>query len=511
MLSIFLVVILAISLRGLPGNPTADMLNTDQWKQSGPLELSPERGRFALLYSVVEDHSFFFSLPVARLATPDLGLASDGRYVSLFAPTVSLMVLPGYVVGKWLGASQVGAFAMIALFALLNGLLVRSIALRLGACSSAASLGSIAFLFGTPAFAYGTTLYQHHVSVFLFLVSLFLFLRWNGWWSLAGIWFCMALSVSVDNPNFFLLAPLGILALSRVISITTSDGKTRVSLRPFLVLTFFMLLVPMAGFLWYNATVNGGALKLSGTLPSVTTLSVDGQATSRDLTNISIDGDDDDKAKTAVGFFQTRDLLRGLSSHLVSPDRGVLVYAPIVFFGIFGLVALTRKEQYSAVANVLVGTVVVNLLLYSMWGDPWGGWAFGSRYLIPSYAVLGIGIGVALSEWRKNIFFLGVSFVVLAYSLSVNTLGALTSNANPPEHEVLAIEALSRKVEKYTPERNWDYLHEKGSKSFVYQVWGHRYFSAEQYYWLVVAALLSGSGVLLVGIGHEGFLEKKRV
>jgi hypothetical protein len=66
-------------------------------------------------------------------------------------------------------------------------------------------------------------------------------------------------------------------------------------------------------------------------------------------------------------------------------------------------------------------------------------------------------------------------------------------------------------VEKYTPERNWDYLHENGSKSFVYQVWGHRYFSAEQYYWLVVAALLSGSGVLLVGIVREGLLEKKRL
>ena len=132
-------------------------------------------------------------------------------------------------------------------------------------------------------------------------------------------------------------------------------------------------------------------------------------------------------------------------------------------------------------------------------------------YLIPSYAVLGIGIGVALSEWRKNIFFLGVSFVVLVYSLSVNTLGALTSSANPPEREVLAIEALSRKVEKYTPERNWDYLHENGSKSFIYQVWGRRYLSAEQYYWLVVAALLVGSGALLVGIVSEGLLEKKRL
>ncbi|QQR77291.1 MAG: hypothetical protein IPJ67_04070 [Candidatus Moraniibacteriota bacterium] len=507
---IFLVFVLAISLRGLPGNPTADVLNTNQWKQEGPLELSPERGRFALLYSVMEDHSFFFSLPVARFVTPDLGLTSDGRYASLFAPTVSLLVAPGYIAGRWLGASQVGAFSVIAVFALLNALLVRSIAIRLGARPSAASLGAIAFLFGTPAFAYGTTLYQHHVSVFLFLISLFLLLRSNGWWSLAGIWFCIALSVSVDNPNFFLLAPLGIFAFSRIVSVSAGE-KLNFVVRPILIPTLLVLAVPMAGFLWYNATVNGGPTKLSGTLPAVTTISSDGQAMSRDLTDISIDSVDDGEAKSAVGFFQTRDLLRGFSSHLVSPDRGVIFYAPVILFGIFGLVSLARKKGEYGVANVFVATVAVNLLLYSMWGDPWGGWAFGSRYLIPSYAILGIGVGIALTEWRKNFFFLGLFFAFLAYSISVNALGAITSSANPPQHEVLAIEALSGKVEKYTAERNWDYLHENGSKSFVYQVWANRHMSADQYYWGIVSVLLFGAGIFFVGIVRESLLEKKRL
>src|SRR3990167_9827779 len=105
LLILFCTVILALGIRGLSGNPTAEELNSFQWKDSGPLELSPERGRFALLYSIVEDNSLQFSLPIARFATPDLGLSPDGKYVSLFAPAVSFIAIPGYVIGKYFGAS----------------------------------------------------------------------------------------------------------------------------------------------------------------------------------------------------------------------------------------------------------------------------------------------------------------------------------------------------------------------------------------------------------------------
>lgn len=90
---IFCVVILATSLRGIAGNPTENTLNKLQWSDNGPFELSPDRGRFALAFSLAEDHSFYFSLPIARFATPDLGF-KDGHYVSLFAPAVSFIIIP---------------------------------------------------------------------------------------------------------------------------------------------------------------------------------------------------------------------------------------------------------------------------------------------------------------------------------------------------------------------------------------------------------------------------------
>src|SRR3990167_4401427 len=105
---LFCAVILGLSIRGHPGNPKSNDLNSPYWKDDGPLELSPDRGRFVLTYSLVEDNSFFFSTDLARFTTPDLGYFK-GKYVSLFAPGLSYLLIPGYYLGRYFGASQIGA------------------------------------------------------------------------------------------------------------------------------------------------------------------------------------------------------------------------------------------------------------------------------------------------------------------------------------------------------------------------------------------------------------------
>lgn len=498
MFLLFFVLVFSLSLRGLPGNlMVEEMMATDTWRTKGPLELSPERGRFALLYSVVEDHSLFFSPSVAQFAMPDVAIDSKGRFVSLFAPFLSFILIPGYLLGKALGASQVGASAMIALFAVLNGALIRAIAMRLGAGRMAASLGALAFLFGTPAFAYGTTLYQHHVTVFLLLLSIVTLLRWEGFWSLAFVALLTGISAPLDNPNAFLFVPIVIWAVTRVVRITM-DERITFSIRPLFILTGFAATIPFALFLWYNSVANGGPFQLSGTLQSA-------PATQQVFENFGASNE-----KTAIGFFKTRSLLNGLYIHLTSPDRGVVRYAPVILFGIAGFIVLYRKRRL-AITNVLVGVSMTTLLLYSLWGDPWGGWAFGSRYLIPAYAMLGIGLGVALEARKQSFLFLGIFFAALLYSIGVNTLGAVTSSANPPQVEVLQLEAISKKVQRYSFDRNWQYLQENGSKSFVYQTWANRYMDAEKYYWLLVSMVVLGSSMPMILLIREGILEKHRV
>ncbi len=204
------------------------------------------------------------------------------------------------------------------------------------------------------------------------------------------------------------------------------------------------------------------------------------------------------KEKTAVGSLKTRNLTNGFYIHFLSPDRGIINYAPIVLFGILGLAYLYRKKYYYA--NLIVAIIGFNVLLYSMWGDPYGGWSFGSRYLIPTYAMLGIGIGIFLTHWKKNTAVLIIFFAVFIYSARVNTLGALTSNTNPPRVEVLALEQLTHKEQKYTYERNQQYLEEKGSKSFVFQAYLKNKISAQEYYRIVSGLIIAVSLILVLSL-----------
>ena len=62
-----------------------------------------------------------------------------------------------------------------------------------------------------------------------------------------------------------------------------------------------------------------------------------------------------------------------------------------------------RKNKELAVTIILM--ILSIILLYGMWGDPWGGWAFGTRYLIPAFALMSIPIGMALNKYGKKWYF----------------------------------------------------------------------------------------------------------
>ena len=488
LLILFCTVILALGIRGLSGNPTAEELNSLQWNDQGPLELSPERGRFALLYSVVENHSLQFSLPIARFATPDLGLSPDGKYVSLFAPAVSFIAMPGYIIGKYFSASQVGAFAVIALFAIFNVLLIRAIAVRLGTDKIAAAIGALTFIFATPAFTYAVTLYQHHISLFIILLSVYILMRWNSFWSLSAIWFLLALSVSVDNPNLIFMAPIGLYAVAKMFIINKEPAKIIIRFRKKALIALIGALVPVILFLWFNQASHGNPLKLSGTLPSVKAIDASGSPMTPPLAdNPSKDFDPAQKGKSAVGFFQTRNLLNGFYIHLLSPDRGIVFYAPVILLGLLGFLFLLSANKTAG--NILIATGGAVFLLYSMWGDPWGGWAFGSRYMIPLYAIMAIGLSFIIARWKKNYLFIIIFLPLLAYSVWVNALGAIPSSRNPPQVEILALKKLSGHEEKYTFARNLQYLDGNDSKSFVFQQYGKNIMNARQYHWILTVAI----------------------
>ena len=371
-LSIFLLIfvgtILGLTLRGISGNPTEKTLNSGIWGDNGPFELSPDRGRFALTLSYAENHSFYFSLPIAKFATPDLGTA-NGKYVSLFAPAVSFIVIPGYLLGKIFGLAQVGTFAIISLFALCNFFLVRACAKIIGANTTAATISALIFSFATPAFPYGVTLYQHHISTFLILATLYILLRWKNWISLSIVWFLFAASIPVDYPNLILMLPLALFATGRIFYIKMGTNALRVHIKPLYFLTTLTVLLPLLFYVWFSQNSYGKPFQLAGTVQGVRTIELQKKPAPVKKIDDTTLSKTSQKEKTAVGFFITRNLLNGFYIHVFSPDRGVIFYTPIMLFGILGGVFMWRKKQTELA--LITGVIGADIVLYSMWGDPW--------------------------------------------------------------------------------------------------------------------------------------------
>lgn len=489
-IGLILIVILGLSIRGNIGNPNSTDLLSSKWQLYGPFELSPERGRFALLYSIVEDKSFYYSIPIARFVVPDLGL-KNGHYVSLFAPAISFLLIPGYLIGKILGASQVGATAVISLFALVNMYLIYRISLRLGCTRIIGVIAGLTFLFATPAFTYAVTIYQHHVSTLLILLAVTILLEKTSLISLFLVWFLCAMSIPVDYPNLFLMLPIGVMALKRFYNITDTKTAFKITLHIRRLATVSAVIIPLLFFLWFNYQSYGNALQLSGTVSTVKAIDNAGKPTNPDNTGSGIGErytNPESQDKSAIRYFKPRNIINGLYIHLISPDRGMIRYTPVILLGIGGLYYITRRNKQ--VAQISIGVILADILLYSMWGDPWGGWAFGSRYMIPAYAILSIGLAVLLDSWKKSKLFILLFFIPLVYSICVNSLGALTTSSNPPKVEVLAIEKISGHEEKYTYARNIQYLLTSGTKSFAYQTWFSHNFSPIQYYWIVTSLII---------------------
>jgi hypothetical protein len=337
------------------------------------------------------------------------------------------------------------------------------------------------FLFATPSFSYAVTLYQHHISVFLILSSVFLLLKYSDWKSYLFVWFLYALAISVDYPNAILMLPVVIYSVSKTLKIKTKKGITKLSFDIGKLTAVVGTILPLIFFIWFNNVSYGNPFQLAGTVDDVAEITSTGvPILGKTLALPELDNPLKAlEGKSALGFFQTRNLINGFYIHLISPDRGILVYAPVILFGLLGMSLAYGKGKELPLFVSILG---INLLLYSLWGDPWGGWAFGSRYLIPSYAMLAVFIPFALTKYRKHNLFMVIFYLVLAYSLAVNTLGAVTSSSNPPKIEADELSIKYEKQEKYTYERNWDMLFKNKSKSYIFGLLADSGVSAFGYY-----------------------------
>ena len=169
-----------------------------------------------------------------------------------------------YIIGKYF-VGQVGAFAVIAIFALLNIALIRAITIRLGA-NWRLILELLCLL--RCNFTY-LSLYQHHISTLLLLLAIHVVLRWSNLWSVALVWFLTALALVVDNPNVFFMLPVPIYALGRIIQVKQEERKIKINFKLAGSITFLAIIFPAFFFMWFNYKSYGSYFQLPGTIKSI--------------------------------------------------------------------------------------------------------------------------------------------------------------------------------------------------------------------------------------------------
>ena len=114
-------------MHGVPGNPGPALIKDNLDQATKPFELSPERGRYAHVVALAETGHYELSQEWANAVYPDVGYV-NGKFYSFFAPGISYMAAPFYLLGKNYDLAQVFTFGFVSLMSILAMIFLYKIA-----------------------------------------------------------------------------------------------------------------------------------------------------------------------------------------------------------------------------------------------------------------------------------------------------------------------------------------------------------------------------------------------
>lgn len=517
-----------LTLRGTIGNPSAGEIEAHANEAPNAFELSPERGRYVHVVALAETGTYSLRPEWMNVAYPDVGVAPDGKYYSYFAPGVAYFAAPFYMLGSHFGVGQLATFSLESLVSIITLIFLYFTALRIfGLPQTLSFFVVLIFAFASTSWSYAITLYQNAFTSCFVVTGFYAVWKFShsshrfAFLYPAYVWLAYALAITVDYPNGLLYLPVLFYLAYVSFSLTKTNEDYRLSLRWAGIFTVVIFALITVIHLTHNANYYGGPTKLAGTLKS---LRYDQLSTSTmirlttanipkpnpiSFSGVSITSSASSTVKThektVVGFFSERNIPKGLFVLLFSDERGLFFFSPIFILALFGI-AFALKTQIGGIVIYIVPIclITLNLLLYSSWGDPWGGWAYGPRYLIPSMPWLALFVGVFIaqfSRWWTILISCSIAFILYLFSMGISLLGALTTNAIPPKSEGLLLPA-----KEYNYLLNWDFLNAGKSNSFVYNTYLAKHITLIDYFAIlyIFLALLGAITLFFLIKKHHG-------
>lgn len=426
-----------------------------------PFESSNSNARYALTEAIVKDKSFLLSPDLAKFASPDV-VQYKGKFISIFTPGISLIGVPFYLLGEKIGIPQITTYLSVTIFGILNIFLVAHLARKLGAGFYESLIGGLLFLFASNSLSYSLSFTQHELSSTVLLLALTNAIGERNLVKNIIFGVLVGIGILADIPNVILMAPIGIYIFFKHLRLKKTQTKVKKTLTILSLLGIVLGLIPFAGiFAYYNFKTTGSYAKIAQNIGRSNAFSVDSIQNSDDYLKKA----EDVGGKSSSSLpFNSRKELSGFYTLLISDERSWLYYSPIILVGILGIWIGFKSKKVKDILVIAVAIIGTNILLYSMFGDPWGGWAFGPRYLIPAAAILSAMIPIAITKYKKKIIFIIPMTLLVGYSVYINSLGAITTNAIPPKVEA---QSLSTGI-PYTYKYNENLASQNQSSSLVY-------------------------------------------
>jgi hypothetical protein len=306
-----------------------------------------------------------------------VGERPGGPFFVKYGIGQSIAAMPLYALGRLVALTlpldqraETAAFVTsiyCSLITALTAALLCALALRLG--WSARTALALALLFGlaTPAWAYTVTFFSEP-TIGLCLVGAVTALLWDvrpSWKATlgAGCWLGAATLTHLGDTVFYALVPFVFLLLYAPV-----EARLRL-----LVALCAPIGVALLCTAWYDLARFGSPLR----------------------TGYGIVGDHHDlnPPHTLQGLWE------GIYGPILSPGKGLLLYAPILILALLGWRRFGRQVPGGLL--LVAGLSAVGVLVHANTLIVWlGGWAWGPRFVMPIIAIALLPLGVLLDEGR---------------------------------------------------------------------------------------------------------------
>jgi len=327
----------------------------------------------------------------------------DGRYYSYYGLGWSVLAVPFYMVGKFIGG---GPDPLVYLMQLLAGAVTVAVVflfcISLGYSNRSSLFASIFYGFGSMAWPLAKQPFEHVAETLFVLLSvyfLYLFTLHNKITRLILSAIFLGIALNIRLTSFLVLPALFLIAGVSRFKKGSLINSTKKSIMQLII--YVTVLLPFIGIiLWYNYYRFGSIYETGFQLIAT---------------------------KTGIDFFSGTSFLTGLHGFLLSPGKGIFYYSPVALLFFPAILPFYRKHSRIALGFL---AIISSYLLFLSKNIYWhGDWSWGPRYLlvimpfliIPVVEFLETDRGGKKSSLRiaviYGIFVLGIVLQVAAVSV----------------------------------------------------------------------------------------------